>query len=412
MIGAALFSMFFGAGNMIFPPYLGLRAGTDWPLAFLGYYLADVGLAVAAMLALARAGGSRELLRPLGKRVSECLMLLLIFCLGPLISIPRTAATTYELSVHPLWSGAGMPLFCALFFGVVALFSIRQSAVVDVVGNVLTPVLLLGLLIFIAKGTLFPLGPVDAEPVNHHMAAESIAAGYQTMDVLAAVVFGGLILDSIAQKGYREAKEKRRMAAGASLVAGGALLVVYLGLTYLGTTAQALGPVRLSRSELLVALVRELLPGTAGMALFAVVAGVACLTTAIALTSAAADWFCRLTRGMVPYSAFVVGICLFSAVISGMGVERLVELAAPVLNVVYPPVLVVVLLRLMGLGENAWVCRLSALAAVMVGLLEALGSAGLDVSMLRSLPLAELGFAWLLPAALAGAAGLLLEKNA
>ena len=105
VIGAALFAMFFGAGNMIFPPYLGLRAGVEWFAAFMGYYLADVGLAVVAMLALIRSGGSEGLLRPLGRVWSTGLMVSIMMCLGPLISIPRTAATTFELSVAPCGEG-------------------------------------------------------------------------------------------------------------------------------------------------------------------------------------------------------------------------------------------------------------------------------------------------------------------
>ena len=134
VIGAALFAMFFGAGNMIFPPYLGLQAGVEWFAAFLGYYAADVGLAVVAMLALIRTGGSEGLLRPLGRVWGGGLMCAIMLCLGPIISIPRTAATTYELSIYPLWEGMDLNLFCALFFVVVFLLSVNESAVVDIVG--------------------------------------------------------------------------------------------------------------------------------------------------------------------------------------------------------------------------------------------------------------------------------------
>lgn len=411
VIGAALFAMFFGAGNMIFPPYLGLQAGENWFAAFFGYYVADIGLAVLAMLALIRTGGSEGLLRPLGKAWSTGLMLAIILCLGPLISIPRTAATTYELSIHPLLPGVNMLLFCGIFFLVVCLLSVNESAVVDIVGKVLTPVLFLSLLILITKGVLTPLGPAAGSAANSRVVASGIAAGYQTMDVLASTVFGALILNSAAQKGHTDRKSQTRVAVGASLVAGAGLLVVYLGLTYLGATARALPNTRLTRIELLVALIRALLPGRAGLLFFAVIAGLACLTTAIALTSASARYFAGLSGGKLSYRGAVVGICVFSALVSGVGVEQLVTLASPILSMVYPPVLALVLLSFVGTKVTVWFYRLPAGAAMVVGVLEVLVSFGAPSGLLDWLPLAGLGFAWVVPAAVAAGVGRLLGKR-
>lgn len=405
VIGAALFAMFFGAGNMIFPPYLGLQAGVEWTAAFLGYYLADVGLAVVAMLALIRTGGSDGLLRPLGRVWSTGLMVAIMLCLGPLISIPRTAATTFELSIAPLWEGAELSLFAGAFFVVVFLLSVNESAVVDIVGKILTPVLFISLLILIVKGAIFPLGEITNPPLNSRVVASGISAGYQTMDVLASVVFGALILNSAAQKGYVKAKDQAAASVGASLVAGAGLLVVYAGLTHLGATAQALPNTRLTRIELLVGLVQAILPGQAGMVFFGIIAALACLTTAIALTSAAGQYFARLFRDRVSYKMAVAVICAFSAAVSGIGVERLVELASPILGVVYPPVLALVLLSFVG-GENArWFYHIPAAAAMLVGLLETAGTAAVTV-----LPMAGLGLAWVMPVCLGAALGLILDK--
>lgn len=406
VIGAALFSMFFGAGNMIFPPYLGLRGGVEWLVAFLGYYIADVGLAVLAMLALIRTGGSEGLLRPLGKVWSTGLMCAIMLCLGPVISIPRTAATTYELSVQPLWPEMNLTLFCVLFFVLVFLLSVNESAVVDIVGKVLTPVLFASLLVLILKGVLFPLGEITHKALNSQIAAEGISAGYQTMDVLASIVFGGLILSSAAQKGYTQPKDQSAAAVGASLVAGLGLMVVYAGLTYLGATAYALPNIRLSRVELLVALVRALLPGKGGMLFFGLIAALACLTTAIALTSAVGRYFSGLSGGRIGYKTVVAGLCIFSALTSGLGVERLVELASPILGVVYPPVLALVLLSFAGRSGAKWYYRLSAAAAMAVGLMETLG-----LPFISALPLAHLGVAWLVPVLLAAVVGLLLDRK-
>lgn len=411
VIGAALFAMFFGAGNMIFPPYLGLQAGKDWFLAFLGYYIADIGLAVLAMLALIRTGGSEGLLRPLGKVWGTGLMLAIILCLGPLISIPRTAATTFELSIQPLVPGMNMLLFCAIFFLAVCLLSINESAVVDIVGKILTPLLFCSLLLLIGKGVLTPLGPAAGKALNSRVIASGISAGYQTMDVLASTVFGALILNSAAQKGHTDRKSQTRVAMGASLVAGAGLLVVYLGLTYLGATARALPNTRLTRIELLIALIRALLPGQFGLVFFAVIAGLACLTTAIALTSASARYFSGLSGGKLSYRTAVIGICVFSALVSGVGVEQLVTLASPILSIVYPPVLALVLLSFVGREHAVWMYRLPAAAAMAVGLLEVLVSFGAPEALLNWLPLSRLGFAWVVPVAVAAGIGALLQKG-
>lgn len=411
VIGAALFAMFFGAGNMLFPPYLGLCAGRAWPKAFLGYYAADVGLAVAAMLALARTGNAEMLFRPLGTRGSKVLMTAVVLCLGPLISIPRTAATTFELSVTPLWDNAPMPFFYAAFFALIYGLSGNKSALVDRVGTLLTPGLFFGLIYVIARGVIAPLGTVPEVPQETSALAEGIAAGYQTMDVLAAVVFGGLILDSVERKGYHKPHVQRYMTMGAGLVAGAGLLVVYLGLTYLGATAGAFGTTQWSRSELLVELVGRLLPGTAGMLLFAGVAALACLTTASALTGASAYYLSEVSQGKLSYRMAVVGICVFSGAVAGFGVERLVVLATPVLQVVYPPVLVLILLSFTGIEDRVWFYRLPALTALVISLWEVLGAFGVDVSFIERLPLAELGFAWLFPAGMAAGLGLLLTSK-
>ena len=160
VIGFALFSMFFGAGNVIFPPYLGLGCGREWVLGFLCYYLADIGLALLAMFAVLRSGSSDAITRPIGRIPARVLMSAVVLCIGPMLAIPRTAASTYEMSLQPLASGVSPVVFSVLFFLVILLLCLRESAVVDIVGKVLTPALLAGLLVLIVVGVVHPMGPV------------------------------------------------------------------------------------------------------------------------------------------------------------------------------------------------------------------------------------------------------------
>ena len=154
VIGFALFSMFFGAGNVIFPPYLGLESGPEWLAGFFSYFMADIGLALLAMFAILRQGSPDGITARIGRIPSTALMCAIVLCIGPMLAIPRTAATTYETSLAPLVSGFSPALFSILFFLLILLLCVRETAVVDIVGKILTPALLIGLLILIVVAVL------------------------------------------------------------------------------------------------------------------------------------------------------------------------------------------------------------------------------------------------------------------
>lgn len=412
IIGFALFSMFFGAGNVIFPPYLGLGSGSQWPLGFLGYYIADVGLALLSMFAILRQGSPTGVTARIGKVPAVLLMCAIVLCIGPMLAIPRTAATTYETSILPLTSSVSPVLFSVVFFLLVLVLCLRESAVVDIVGKVLTPVLLAGLLVLIVVGVVHPLGPVSPQPLVDNVGATGVEAGYQTMDVLATLIFGYIILKSAWKKGHTEWKDQARVVAGASVVAGLGLLVVYLGLTYLGATTGSFFDLSVDRTQLVLSIVQALL-GKGGMILFAVVVALACLTTSVGLVSACSDYFSGLTSGRLPYKVLVCVICVFSAVISNFGLNEIIAIAAPILSVVYPPTLVLIVLAMTGNRlKNKWIFRLAALGALVVSLVGTVGPiVGLNVDFLSYLPLSGLGFGWVLPAALCAIVGALIPRK-
>ena len=332
-----------------------------------------------------------------------------MLCIGPMLAIPRTAATTYEMALSPLVSGFSPVLFSILFFAVIFLLCVKESAVVDIVGKVLTPALLLGLLILIVKGVIDPIGPVPARTLVDNVPATGIEAGYQTMDVLAAMVFGIIVLKSAEAKGHTALKDKFTVVAGAGAVAGAALLVVYLGLTYLGVTTSRFFDLTVNRTYLVVSIVRNLL-GFAGVVLFSIVVALACVTTAVALVSSAASYFSGLTGGRLSYPVTAAVICVFSAVVSNFGLDQIVAIAGPILDVVYPPTLALILLALAGRRlRRVWVYRLAALGALAVSLLKTLSTyGGVELPFLDALPLASIGFGWLLPAAVCGVIGALI----
>ena len=399
VVGFALFSMFFGAGNVIFPPYLGFGAGTQWVNGFLFYFIADIGLALFALFTLLKVGGSENITGRIGSVASNILMSAIILCIGPMVAIPRTAATTFEMSVAPLISGVSPVIFSVAFFIVVLLLSIRQSAVIDVVGKVLTPALLIGLLVLIIKGIISPLGSI----VNPHVDSSfvivnGIKSGYQTMDVLAALAFGIIILKSAQEKGYSDARESSKMIRSAAVIAGVLLLIVYFGLTYLGATSASLFSLGISRAELVIGIVERLL-GKTGLVIFAVVVALACMTTAVALVSSAASFFEKLTKGRLSYAALVIIICVSSAVISNLGLDRIVAVASPILDIVYPPTLVLIALSWFGDRLSRGVYRWAVIGALIASVLSTLSLYGVSVPIVNTLPLASLGLGWIVPAA-------------
>lgn len=402
VVGFALFSMFFGAGNVIFPPYLGFGAGTQWVNGFLFYFIADIGLALFALFTLLKVGGSENITGRVGSVASNILMSAIILCIGPMVAIPRTAATTFEMSVAPLISGVSPVIFSVAFFIVVLLLSIRQSAVIDVVGKVLTPALLIGLLVLIIRGVISPLGHIVNPGVEpSFVIVNGIKSGYQTMDVLAALAFGIIILKSAQEKGYSDKRESSKMIGTAAVVAGVLLLIVYFGLTYLGATSASLFSLDISRAELVIGIVERLL-GKAGLVIFAVVVALACMTTAVALVSSAASFFEKLTKGRLSYAVLVTVICVSSAVISNLGLDRIVAVASPILDIVYPPTLVLIALSWFGDRLSRGVYRWAVIGALLASVLSTISLYGVSVPIIDTLPLASLGLGWIVPSAVFG----------
>ena len=410
VVGFALFSMFFGAGNVVFPPYLGMEAGPQWLAGFSAYFIADIGLALLGMFALLRVGSSEAVISRVGKVPAELLMCAIILCIGPMVAIPRTSATTFEMAISPNLSGVSPVLFSVLFFALILVLCIKESAVVDIVGKILTP-LLLGLFAIIIKGVITPVGEISALPQISNVAVTGIKAGYQTMDALAALPFGIIVLQSVTAKGYDNSKKQFRVVGGSAILAGVLLLAVYMGLAYLGATVSGQYNGAIGRAQLVMAIV-EALMGKVGMILFGVVVGLACVTTAIALTSSAAAYFAELCRGKVPYKAFVIAICVFSAVVSNLGLDRIVAVAAPVLDVIYPPTLVLIFISLLMPRMPDRVSRGACIGALITSVLCTLTAHGVNIPVVPSLPLYDLGLSWLIPAAVFGLAASLLPFRA
>ncbi len=412
VVGFALFSMFFGAGNIIIPPYVGLAAGQDWLTGFLCYYMADVGLALVAVFAMLRTESIdrvESIMYRLGKIPARIMMAVIVICIGPLLAMPRTCAMAYSMGVAPLVGASSVlapVLFALLYFGATLFFAFRESALVDLVGRYLTPLLVLGLLLMIVMGIASPIGPLSETPQIPNVAWMGINAGYQTLDVLAIVVFGLIIVNAMKARGYHSPRLKFISVGLASLVAGFFLFIVYGGLCYMGATVSTLYPESMDKGQLVLAISNAIF-GPVGATILSIVIGLACLTTAIALTGSSGTFFSTMTGGKLPYKHMAVLVCAFSAVVANFGLNNIIALAQPILTVVYPGVLVVILLSLFDKQiPNDNVFRFAAAGAMLVSFCEVMGWYWPEIfAFVGRLPFQDASLGWLVPAAVCGLIG-------
>ena len=412
VIGLALFAMFFGAGNLIFPPFLGLESGWDWPLGLACFVFVDVVISCIGVVAINRAGGSiLSIEGVLGKRAALVLNTAAILCTGVIIASPRTAATTYEMSIAPLLGDQiGLLPFSLLFFAVVLLFTLRPTRIVDIVGKVLTPVLVAGIVIMVVAGIANPLGPVTA-PETATVVADGISAGYQTMDILAVVGFAIIVQESVRAAGYADGKSQLSVTARASLVACVLLTLVYGGLTYLGATAATVVSHDVNQATL-ITLITEQLMGRAGLIVLGVVVGFACLTTAVGLVGATAAYMERITDRRVSYRTALIVVVVIALVICNLGLTNIINLAVPVLSVICPPFMITVVLLLFRKQiPSTWTFKGAALAAVGSSLLLTAHDLTGALAFVEASPLYSFGFSWLIPAVAGAVIGSLLGKR-
>ncbi|MBM3790190.1 MAG: branched-chain amino acid transport system II carrier protein [Acidobacteria bacterium] len=414
LVGFALFAMFFGAGNLIFPPFMGLLTGSHWAAALLGFLITGIGMPLLGIMAAARAGGTVEhLAGRVSPLFSRILSIVIILAIGPLLAIPRTAATTFEMGVRPNFPGAGALLSSVVFFSITLYLSLNKSTVVDKIGKILTPALLLTLAWIIIRGVLTPVGSIVEGTVPNAF-GRGFREGYQTMDAMASVVFAQIVIAALVFKGYGSVKDQVRMASLAGLVAATGLGLVYGGLMYLGASAGSLYGPQVERTDLLIGITHGLL-GEFGKAVLGLAVSLACLTTAIGLTATVGEYFSTLSRGRVGYRTVCTATCVFSAVFATVGVTAIVNLAVPILVTVYPVTIVLVILTMMGsLARDRAVYAGAVIGALSTSIFDALSSAGAPVETVNRaillLPFAETGFPWILPAAAGAVIGALLAR--
>lgn len=407
--------MLFGAGNLIFPPTVGYIVGDNWKLAALGFCITGIGFPLMGIIASGFAGTEldhfSDKVSPIFSRIFNTVLILAI---GPCLAIPRTGATAFEVMITPYIgneSSIVKYIFLIIYFGVVLLFSLRESEVIDRIGKILTPILLIVLTIIIFKGISTPIGEVVSTETTNNF-KYGFYNGYQTMDTLAAIIFASIILKTITAKNKELGKkEQLSFLLKASAIAVCGLAIVYGGLLYIGATSTAVLENK-GTTQLLNTIVAELLGKNGSMLLGICVAG-ACLTTAIGLTATVGDYFSSIFK--MRYEKIVVINVLVSLIFAGFGVDLIVQVAAPILVFIYPIAIVLIILNLFKeYLQNKGIFIGSVIGAGIIGAIEASEMLGtcpaLVYNLYLKLPFQDYGLAWILPSIVVGGIFGMIEK--
>ena len=343
--GFALFAIFFGAGNLIFPPYLGVLAGDRWYVAMFAFLLSDPVLPILGVVATAKLGGRAD---DLGKRVSPKFSKLVgtiaILTIGPLFAVPRTGATTHEILIRPLFPGVPGWLTSVVFFAVTYYIALNPSKVIDIIGKYLTPCLLLILGLIVVVAIVNPPDPMMTTETPK-LFTLGFKEGYQTMDALGSPLMAGIVISDLVRRGYDDEETQLKASLQVGLVAFILLALVYGSLTYAGATVGGHFDGNTERTALLIGMV-DLMLGNVGTVFMGVAVTLACLTTSTGLTSTCGNYFESVSNGKVKYKQVVTVAVLVSFGLSFLGVDGLISVAVALLSAIYPVMIVLILVSL------------------------------------------------------------------
>ncbi len=410
-IGLMLFSFFFGAGNLIFPPALGQLAGDNLPAAIFGFCFSGVGLPLMGILAMAilNSDDPNELASPMSPAFGKAITILCALTIGPFFAIPRTCAVSFDtgilLLLPPGYETTGLALYSVFFFGLTYFLSVNPSKIVDNIGKIMSPLLLLCLGILITCVIIDPMGSLQpANGVYKNVPFfKGFQEGYNTMDLLCTMLYGAATLKAIQSQGITEQKQLTKMCIYAGIIAAICLALIYGALAYAGASSTAVFGI-VSNGGQLLNMISVHYMGFPGQVVLALIIFFACITTSIGLTTSISSYFHELSGKQVLYQRFCLYICLFSLVVANFGLNNIIKFSIPVICMLYPIVIAIVILNV---GQSIFkrdkaIFRICLTLTTIFAIFDGLRAGGFDLRSLDSfltqyLPFFDVGFGWLLP---------------
>ena len=376
ILGFAFFATYFGAGNLIFPPHLGLNSGSDFLSGLAGLTLSGIFLPIFTLIVIGLNGDVHTITDKVGKYTYRILLAaLMLVC--TFVSIPRTAATAIQLGVQGNFPAAPMIPLVIVYFLLCYFFVADPHNVMDRMGKYLTPALAFILVAIAIAGIFFPLG-TPAEPAADNPFVNAFLGGYNTGDVLVSFIMAAVFLSSIHGKGYTGVGQRNKVLIYCGIVSFVLLLIIYGSLLYMGASVSSYYPQSIGRAELLVAIIHRI--GTWVMIPMGIAVVLACLTTAIGQIAAVAE---------------------FTSTTAFLGVDGIVTYIGWIFGVAYPPCLALLVLGIVGpLLPNQWAYKGSVYLVTVFACLESLpGLSGLAAAkaIVAAVPLSAYGFGWIVP---------------
>ena len=434
LVAGTLFGMFFGAGNLIFPVHLGQLAGSNvWP-AIIGFIITAVGIPIfgVAAIGITHSDGLQALSSKVGKGYGIFFTCLLYLTIGPLFAIPRCATVSFTTGVTPMLGDGSkewlaLLIFSAIFFAFVLFFSLRPGKITLWIGKIINPIFLLFLAVLVITALTHPSTSVSAvEPAEAYKTGaffSSFIEGYGTMDAIAGLAFGIVVIDVIRRMGVSDDNAVAYDVLGSGVLTGILMAVIYVVTILMGTQSRGLFETSDNGGIALTQIAGHYF-GSVGQIILAITITFACLKTSIGLVTSCSETFVKMTHGKISYPVWAVLFTLFSFAVSNVGLSAIIEYSIPVLMLIYPPA--IALIALAFIGKHFQHDR-AVYIAVMIGTwaaaifdfmktLPAAVQASLHLDTLvafadRYLPLFEKNLGWLLPALIGFVIGLAIHLS-
>ena len=401
IVGLALFSTMFGAGNLIFPPQIGLFSGDQWMLGVLGLLLGGIILPVLALWAVNNVGDkAQDLMGHVSPWFYNAYYLIGCSFIAMGSTLPRSAATTHEMAIQPLFPNVPIWITVIVFFVLVYFFACDPNSVIDKLGKYMTPILVVLLAIVLIKGVISPLGtPVDTG-IGGGAFGDAILTAYNTGDLTVGIMFASVILLDLRRRGYN-GQESKKGGFMAGIICIVVLFAVYGTLTYIGACASGVYPQDTAQTALLSGIIQDIM-GPVGMACLGGAVALACLTTAVGIGTTCVGFFYDFFKKKIPYKVLMLIACLIGVFMGITGVQNIVNYVTPIFLVVYPALIVNTVLGLLNkFLPNDGFYKGGVLMAAVVSLGDAVLSVNPNIGWLQSFmdlfPFSGLGFAWVVP---------------
>ncbi|KAB1160595.1 branched-chain amino acid transport system II carrier protein [Tenacibaculum aiptasiae] len=400
--GFALFSMFFGAGNLILPPFLGKNAGDNWSWVTLGFFITAVFIPILGILAHAKLQGT---MYDFGKKVSplfSTIYCFIVYAISIALPAPRTASVTHEMAIAPYFDTNSI-ITSTIYFGLVFLFVMNRTKILNLLGKFLTPLIILILLAIIFIGMF--TAPVATNPSTFNSPFVSgLLEGYQTFDAIGAVVVGGILVISMNFNKNTSFETKKELITKAGVIAGIGLLIIYAGLIYNGAIYSSVFSNEATRTDVLNALSTQTL-GNIGTVFLGILVALACFTTAVGIITGTADYIKGITNNSQnAYTITAVISCVLGVLVGQFDVHYIINIALPALMFIYPITIVLIILNVLpNKYTSARVFKVVVIITFIFSIPDFLGFIVPKESLVdvkNIIPLANKHLGWVLPAIL------------